>query len=836
MKQKELEDAGIGSAEAERASRRAMGNHTVAREDARGVWIWPWADHLIQDIRFALRMLRKNPGFTAVAVLTMALGVGVNSTMFSLVDYLMFRPPAHVQEPDRLVHLTSVRNYANVLNMQERSRSLDVAGYDGAALSLGRGADAQPVSTEFVSDNYFDVLGAAPFLGRWFLPEEETMTGLSPVVVLSHSLWRQRFDSDRAILGEGLWVSNGFYTVVGVAPRGFTGALVNPVDLWLPFSDNPAWGVALPLFPNGFYLHTIARIREVFTYEQARAEATGVELDGLPEVPAPALRIEPYGEVRLPLSNVQDDTIALWLTGAAAVVLLIASANVAGLLLVRVVERRHEVAVRIQLGAGRGRIFRQLLTESVVLATLAGAVALLFIYYSAPFVREFFVAELSGREVLDHRVLAVTGAFAMVTGLLAGLVPAIQTLRADVIDPLKSGQTGSKRAPWARRALLATQVTLTLVLLVAAGLFVGSVERVRQLDFGFDPENLLMVSTDFQKAGYSVTEANRIYLRLLERAERIPDVERAGLSTSRPMGGGTAGGFRPPEASNIRGFPLLHTITPDYLAALGMRMIQGRGLNAADGLGAPGVVIVSRRTAAHYWPDRNAVGQCLDTFSGSGCFEVVGVVENSRWRLADGESGPDEVYVPLAQSARLFPSVPAVRFLFVRTRGGSQSQASVLTYLRQTDSALPYLSGVSMWSAMDRQTRSWRLGASVFSLFGVLAAVLAGVGIYGVLAFSVRQRTSEVGIRMALGAERRDIFRLIAREGLAIIALGCLAGVLAAIGLTGFVESLLFGIKPTDTTALAIATAVIASVGLVACAVPAFTATRVDPAVALRHD
>jgi predicted permease len=848
MREREVADTGLDPHAVGAVVGRAMGNLTVAREAARDAWGWRWLHDLVQDTHYALRTLLRQPMFTMSVVATLALGVGVNTTMFSLVDHLMLRPPAHVTAPERLVHLPSIRNYRHVLNLRERAPSMEVAAYASRTLSLGRGEDARSVAVEFVSHNYFSLLGVQPGLGRWFSAQEETPGTLSAVAILSDRLWRRWFKGDPSMLGQSMWVSNGLYVVVGVAPPGFTGALVNPVDIWLPISANPALVPPETLLrPSGGWHFTIGRLRQGVTVAQAQAEGAAAELDV--EAPRrgrpPDFSLRPFHELRIPGSDVRDRTIATWLAGAAALVLLIACANVAGLLLVRTVERRHEIAVRVQLGAGTFRIVRQLLAEAGLIAALCAAVSLLFLMWAAPFVRSFFVDESFASEFLDRRVLAVTAALAVGASLLSAIPPAWRTLGADQLTALKAGRTGSKRQSRGRGLLLAAQMTLTLALLVGAGLFVRSLAHVQGLDFGFDPDEVLVVSADLVRAGYATPDANAIYAQLRERARSIPGVHGAALNVSLPVGDGIAGGFRPPgtDPSRPMAAPFLHVVTPDYLATVGLRVVEGRGLAPEDDAGSPGVVLVSRRTADQYWPGANPLKQCLTTLRGSECFAVIGVVENSRWALntllngqrVSDEWGPPEVFVAVAQSPRVVPNA-AIRALFVRTTGGSRVRAQIIADLRTTRPDLPYLEVRSLWSLMDRQTRSWRLGAAVLSLFGTLAVVLAAVGVHGGLAFAVRQRTPEVGLRLALGARTWDIVRLIARDQLRICMLGCGLGAGLALALSRYLQSLLIGIEPTDTTTFVAATVITLAAAGAAGLVPAIRALRIDPAVALRSE
>ena len=829
------ESGGEPADEARQGARREFGNLAWVREEPRAVWGWTFVERLFQDFGFAVRLLRKRPLFTAAAVLTLALGVGVNGAMFSLLDHLMFRSRAHIVEPDRLVHVDNVSNYANFLNMRERSRSLDVAAYMATDLSVGRGIDAEPAAGEFVSHDYFDLLGARPIAGRWFSPDEETPQALSPVAVISHRFWQHRFDGDRSIVGQGIRIHNGVYTVVGVAPRAFTGAMADPVDVWLPIGLNDAIGRFDLLRPNGSWLRTIGRVRDDFAFESAVAESATVPLDTVPGIDALTAELSPFAERRFLRSNVSDRTIATWLAGAAGVLLLIAAVNVAGLLLVLNVERRREIALRVQLGAGRRRILRQLFSESLLLAGLCGIAAGFVAYASGPMVRRFFVPESAVGDVLDVRVAVATGVLALLASLLSAAVPAFDVMLIDMLRPVPGGRVGPRRPSRVRAVLLGTQVAGTLVLLVGAGLFGRSLERVRQVDFGFDPFDVLIVSGDLTRAGYATEEANEVYERLRDRVLEIPGVESAALNVSQPIGSGIAGGFFPPREAGYESLPVLHMATSDYLETVGTSVIAGRGFNAGDTAGATPVVIVTRETARRYWQGEDPIGRCLETMAASPCFTVVGVAEDTRPGPTTTRS-PDQVFVTFSQGRSLFPSPLAIRGLYVRTEDSDDARNRVIAAIRSVEPDLPYLEARSLWTLMDGRTRAWRLGSSMFGLFAGLAVVLAGVGVYGVLAFAARQRTREVGIRMALGAMRSGVLGLFAREGAAIVVAGCLAGIVAAGLLTRFVEGLLFGVAPTDAATFASATLVIGVVAAVSFLAPAVHATRVDPSVALRHD
>lgn len=677
----------------------------------------------------------------AIVLLTLSLAIGVNATTLGLLDHLMFKPLSQVREIERLVQIDTVRNYPAYRTLREQSRAMEIAAYWPQTLSFERGSEARRVDAEFVSDNYFQVLGAQPAMGRWFTEDEETPSTLSPVAVLSYDFWKKQFNADSSILGNTAWIMNGRYRIVGIAPRGFTGALVSRVDLWLPMSNNPAIGVGNLVQPRSGWHYTIGRLRDEFTPEQAVAEGEGFLKSGEIGI-ADAFQMRPLGEIRTRGLTAQDRSLVIWLSAAAGVLLLMACVNFAGVLQAR---------------------FR----ESLLLAALSTAGAVVFLLGAAPNVREFFVAQPDAAEFLDARTLAITSLLALLSVLLIRVVPAMRL--------------------WQRSIFLITQVAMTLVLLVGAGLFIRSLQQVRQVEYGVEIDRVFLVTPNLVAAGYSPQEANALSERLLERAQSLPDVESAALDVSLPFGPALAGGFLPVGGggSTRNALPVVHIVSPGYIATLGTKVVEGRGLNAADAAGTPPAVMVSRRTALEYWPGETALGKCLMTFRSPACFEVVGVVENTRWRVQGGAS-PLEVFVPLAQGSAAFPAA-TVRALLVRTGGGAAAASRIVADLRSTVPELPYMTAVPLWSMLDSQTRDWRLGAMLFGLPGLVALVLTAAGL------------------LQLPRQAR---------GMLLVGAGLVIGITAALAMTRYVENLLFNVSRTDPATFVIASAIIAAVAL----------------------
>lgn len=676
----------------------------------------------------------------ALVLLTLSIAVGVNAITLGLLDYLLFKPLGQVLEPERLVQIDTIRNYPAYLALREKSRSMAIAAYWPQTLSFDRGPGARRVDAEFVSHNYFQVLGVQPTIGRWFTEDEETPASLSPVAILSYDFWQRQFNADSSILGKTAWVMNGEYRILGVAPRGFTGALVSHVDLWLPMSNNPAIGVGNLVQPRSGWHYTIGRLRDGFTFEQAVAEGSVFLKSGELGL-ADEFVMRPLNQVRVRGLTAQDRTVVTWLSAVAAVLLLIACVNVAGL---------------IQVG----------FVECLMLSALSAAGGVMFSLAVAPVIREFFVTQTDAAELFGPKTFAITALLTLLSVLMIRIVPSMRS--------------------WQRSIFVVVQVAVTLVLFIGSGLFIRSLGQARQVEYGVEIDGLFLVTPNLVAAGYLPREVNAISGRLLERAQSLPDVESAALDVSTPFGAGLAGGFLPVGGggSTRTALPVVHIVSPGYLETLGTKVLEGRSLNSADAAGAKNAVMVSRRTALEYWPGKTALGKCLMTFTSSACFEVVGVVENTRWRVQGGAS-PPEVFVTLAQGSTAFPAA-AVRALLFRTVGGSAAAARIVADLRTAAQDLPYMSAVPLWSMLDSQTREWRLGATLFGFLGLVALVLTAAG----------------------------VLLLDPGRGLLLVSAGLVIGIAAELVLRRYVEDLLFNISSTDPVTFITASLIIAAVAL----------------------
>jgi putative ABC transport system permease protein len=833
---------GMSPEEARRAARRAFGNVALVREDTRAVWVPPLLDQFAQDVRYGLRRMRRQPGFTALIALTLALGVGANAAMFGLVDVLMFRTPAHVPEPERIVSV-SAGNYVQYQELRERLRSVELTAYTRQTLSFGAGPDAVQLRAECVTPSYFDVAGVAPLRGRNFTADDDHL-GAPRTIILSHAFWQSRFDADPRVLGTRVEVAGRSFDVIGIAPPRFTGLGLGAIDGWLLLTAAPEacsfGGRNLLRAADGWWLRTLGRLRPGVTRSQAAAELAAVETD----MTSRPFRLQPDGtEVhgnfslspvyetrRLSLSA--DSRLALWLAGGAAVLFLLACANVAGLLWTHTLDRGREMAVRLQLGASRGRVFRQLLVEHLLIATLAGAAAVMVGIWISEGIRTYFPFAVDV-DLMGGRTLALVAGLAFAAGLVSGAVPGFQASRAGSERFLRTGTALMGGRARFRTMLLAVQVGLALVLVAAAGLFVGSVENYRR-DFAYDLDRVIVASIDFRKSSIRTPqEIHGVFQRLEQRMRDLPQVERTALSAAPVLGsGGSLRIFairRSQEAQSAE-MNALSEVSPSYFATLGLTMAAGRGFTSDDLAGD--VVVINEALATKLFPGENPIGKPL--LVGSRQREVVGVSRPFRMNIQPDDQGNSQTFVPLSETG---DSETTPQVLLVRTRrAASAALPAIATALQGAAPDLPYVNVRTLEELADVQARSWLLGATVFGLFGTLAVILAGIGIYGALAFSIRQRTSEIGVRMALGAMRRDIARMVLGHGALVAAIGLGLGLGGALAGSRYIESLLFNVAAADVATLATASAIVAGAALVGCLVPAFRAARVDPAVALRTE
>ena len=814
---------------------------------------------LLRDLRYAARALARTPLFTIGIVVTLALGIGVNATMFGVVDRLFFKPPAGVRQPDQVRRIyfrrdngamgvstypgTSFPAYGDMLSVPGFATASAVAS---RGFSIGRGRDAAKVVGAAVTHEYFPMLGLSPALGRFFGSDEDSAAG-QRVAVVSYAYWQRRFGGKPDVLGQTLPIGHGAYTIIGVAPRGFTGIELQPVDLWLPMR------VAGPeIVPgdamtsrNWSWLNIIVRLKDGANEQVAADQATAAyrhaqsEGRSYPDTTT-AVVLGPIQAARGP--GVDDDArVSAWVGFVSLAVLLIACANVANLLLARSTNRRRELALRAGLGAGRGGLMRMLLSESLVLAVVGGAAALLLATWFGSLVGNFLLPDLPAEaQLVDARVLVFTAGAVVLTALLAGLVPAWQASRADVAEALKAGGHGATaRTGRTRSVLLMAQVALTLVLLVGAGLFVRSLRNVQSIDTGFDMDRVLYVQVDLDALGGTRDANNQAYLDLMARLQNLPGVEYATAAMGTPFNWSYATTISAQDVDSIpdrsEGGPYYSAVTTDYFKAMGLRVVRGRDFSTADVDGAPKVAIVNETFARILWQGKEAVGKCLYLGEDADpkhrvCTTVIGVAEDAkRGEIVEHESF--QYYLPFAQ----FPH-SHINALLIRSRTRANDIAGAVRREIAGVSTLPYAYVESLQDVAAPQLRSWTLGATAFSAFGALALVIAATGIVSVLSYSVSQRTQEIGVRVALGAQAGQVVRLIVGQGMRATVLGLVVGSAGAYALGRAMTTLLYQVAPSDPLVFSGVAAVLGLVALVASYLPARRAASVNPIVALRAE
>ena len=877
---------GMSETEAVAASRRTFGNLTTHKEDMRIIDIAAWIDTLLQDVRYATRQLVKTPAFTAVAVLTLALGIGANTAIFSVLNEVLLKPLA-VPERDRFVILTvpsasgvsigsqtdsprGLLSYEEFDHIRSRGHVFEAVMASSSSTTPVEagiaGGRTEPMHARFVSGEYFALLGANPAAGRFFTTGDEKGPGSEPFAVLSYPLWQRRLGGQYSAIGSTIRIQGKPFTIIGVMPRGLSGETVGELpDLWLPLMEQP---VLMPgrnwlrddpsVAPEkAMWLHAFARLKPGVTMAQAQADVdvvfaqildesyAGLSAESRKRLANQRLKVASgaYGAswLRSELSEL------LWiLLGVVGLVLLIACANIANLLLARAAARHQEIGVRLALGAGRSRIVRQLLTESLVLALfgalaglgLAFATRRLLVYLIAPGMPAF---ELTTS--FDWRVLGFTALTSVVTALLFGLVPALRGSRAGSGTNLKDqarGATASRRSALFSKFLVAAQVAISVLLLISAGLFLRTLANLRRVDLGYPTAGLVLMRVDGMSSGAQGEAVGRLYQGLRERIASLPGVTAASYSENGLFSGTESGdqitveGFTP-QKDEDRG-ARFDQVGPAYFSTIGIPILLGRELTEADAASSRKVCVINEAFAKRFFANRNPIGMHVrDDFSETNrpTFEIVGVAANARDHNLRGEVAP-RFYVPAQQGIGGAP--PSVYLEARATVDASSTIAAMRRVIQEQNESIQISRARPVTENLERNMTQERLTARLSGAFGGMALLLAAVGLYGVMAYGVTRRTNEIGVRMALGARSATVVNMVLRETSTMVGAGLAGGVALALAATRLVQSRLFGLQGWDPLTIASAIAILALVAFAAGYLPARRASRIDPATALRHE
>jgi putative ABC transport system permease protein len=807
-------------------------------------------NNLWQDIKYGIRILGRKPGFTITAVITLALGIGVNSAIFSAINAILLRPLPY-KEPERLVQiwernlksesLTNSVSPLNFLDWQKQSQSFEeMAGYNIWLPTLMDDSRPEEIPGSTVTANFFDTLGVAPALGRGFLPEEE-QRGKNRVVIISHGLWQRRFGGDPEILGKALSLGGRDFTVIGVMPSNYRHPepfMQEKAELWTPLVLNRDEG------SRGFhYIRVIGRLKPEATLQQARTEMESIA--GQLEQAYPQNNKDWTVTLRSLHDQVTGNiSVALWILQAAVgFVLLVACVNLANLFLVRANAREREIAIRSALGAARSRLIRQLLTESVLLAIAGGAIGLLLAAWGVDILVSLSPADIPRIEEIgfDSRVLTFTGLASFATTLIFGLVPAIQVSRVRLTDSLKEGSQNSTSGLRSRRlsgSLVIAEVAVSLILLVGAGLMLKSFLHLQKVDVGFNPENLLTMQLSLPAKYREDHKLIGLYQKIIERVESLPGVESAGITLGLPFSGINDLGInveiegRPEPEPGKSPATQYRVVSSNYFRAAGMKLLDGRLLSDQDNENSPEVTVINETFARTHWPDEDAIGKRLtmESFGKRATRTIVGVVADVHHEGLN-VTPLSEMYVPYQQNPWAFSA------LVLRTASDQTGiVSSVQNAVWENEREITISKIGTMEHMISNSIAHPRFNALLLGLFSTLALLLAAVGIYGVMSYILSQCTREIGIRIALGAQRQDILKLVLGQGLVLALVGVFIGLIGAFALTRFLESLLFEVSATDpVTYIAIAT-LLTLVALAACYIPARRAMKVDPIEALRYE
>jgi predicted permease len=813
--------------------------------------------NLLQDCKYGFRVIKKSPGFAAIAILTLALGIGANTTIFSWINSTLLNPVPGLARPSEVVSLTLSKpgdnpfpfTYPDLEAMRDGQQSFTgIAACGFAQMSLKAENKPQRVFGMVASANYFDVLGVRPFLGRGFLPDEDTKPGGAPVAVIGYRFWQSHFAANPNIVGQTIEINEHPYTIVGVTPAEFQGSQTGVrTDIWVPIMMQAQLNPLGDLLHDHhqFWLLGFGRLKPGVTLQQAQQEMTLLlkpEAKAYPEEHKGHDFVTVYPLWRNPFGlNQFMSTLLPALMCIAGLVLLLACVNVANLMLVRAVGRRREIAIRMSLGVSRWRLVRQLLVESLILALAGGAVALLITFWTQGTLMTFMpVTEdipLSLTIAADHTVLLATLVISVLTGVIFGILPALRSSGVAPAAALKEetgSASGTLRKARLASGLVVAQIALSLLLLICAGLFIRSFQRAQQINPGFNPHNVLIASYDLFSAGYSEATGSEFDRQLMAKLGTLPGVQSVALSSRVPLsfGGGSTSvkpeGYVSPANESMETQAAI--ITPNFLQTMQIPLVKGRDFTLQDTKSAQRVVIVSEAFANRYWPNQEPLGKQLNSDLTHEWFKVVGVARDAK------ENGLNEkpmpfVYLPLYQIYRSDMIVSA------RVAGDPLSFAKTIEKaVHELNPELVVYDVTTLEVRSQFSNFALRVAGTFVGAFGLLALVLAAVGIYGVTSYTTRQRIHEIGIRLTLGATKQDVLRLVLSHGLKLMLIGVALGLVLSFALTRFLSGLLLGIASTDALTFASVALLLCAVTLFACFVPARWATGVDPMVALRYE
>jgi predicted permease len=823
-------------------------------------------DSLSQDVRFGFRSMLKSPGFTAICIVSLALGIGANTTIFTVVNAVLLHP-LPVADISGLVQVDTVdsktvvtqanttklgMSYVNCEDYQRQNQVFtSLACISPTLLTWSGEAEAKQVAGQLVSANYFDVLGVKPTLGRFFLPDEDTKPGGNNIAVLSYSLWTKKFGSDRSIIGRAVNFNATPFTIIGVAPKGLKGTFtIGPADqVWIPVSmyGQVLAGFVKDNFRDRRFLNTftVARLKPGVTAAQAEGSlktiATALEREYPKENGSRSVAVSALADAAVGINQHDQFVVAgALMMGVVGLILLIACVNLANLLLAKGARREREMSIRSAVGASRARLVRQLLTESVVLSLSGGMAGLLVAFAGRRILWAFRPPFIENNDLdlaLDSHVLMFTLGLTVLTGIIFGLAPAIKASKADIAESLNAGgRTGS--ATWSRgplrSILVVSEVALALITLVGAGLFVRSMQNAQKTDVGFESKRLFVMAVDLGALHYDEAHGQQFYRDVIQRSLTSTMVQAAAVASNLPLGGGLGRTVFPEgkdETSGYRGtLTQLNDVSPSFFDTLRIPLRRGRTFNDLDKRDTTPVAVINEAMARHFWPGDDAIGKRFHFFGDPKLLQVVGVVGDTVINQI-GEDPQPLAYLPLTQD---FPPAATIQ---VRTFGDPGTVIStVRNQVQSLDHNLAITNVQTVEEVLNQGLWAPRVAASLLTLFGGLALILAAIGVYGVLSYSVNQQTREIGIRMALGASPAGVLRWVVAQGLRLAGAGVLIGILVGLALMRYVASLLFGISTHDPQTFAAVATLLGLVALLACYVPARRATKINPVVALRNE